>query len=413
MEPTELPAEDHSTGTTGKDPPAPITPPELHPKGLAEVAQVALKLGFTAFGGPAAHIAMLREETVIRRKWLTDAYFLDLVGATNLIPGPNSTEMVIHVGYLRAGWRGLVVAGMLFILPAATIVLALSWAYVQFGSTPAGEALLYGIKPVVIAVVAQALWGLGRTALRGPLLFGVGASAAALYLLGFNELIILFGGALLVLIVRTVRRLSPGQLRAAIAAPFAALPLTMIPASLLQSALVPVSLGTLFLTFLKIGAVLYGSGYVLLAFLRNDFVERLGWLSDQQLLDAIAVGQMTPGPVFTTATFVGFLVAGVPGAVLATVGIFLPAFVFVALLHPLVPRLRSYPWTAAMLDGVNVAAMGLMAAVTWLLGREAIVDPLTATIAIVTAFLLIRFRFNSAWLVLAGAIIGLAASQVR
>ena len=406
-------AEDYATGAMARRPLAPMPVPASQPDSLAEVARVALKLGLTAFGGPAAHIAMLREETVVRRKWLTDAYFLDLVGATNLIPGPNSTEMVIHVGYLRAGWRGLLLAGTLFILPAATIVLALAWAYVQFGSTPAGEALLYGIKPVVIAVVAQALWGLGRTALRGPLLFGVGASAAALYLLGFNELIILFGGALLVLIVRTVRRLSPGQLRAAIAAPFAALPLTMIPASLLQSALVPVSLGTLFLTFLKIGAVLYGSGYVLLAFLRNDFVERLGWLSDQQLLDAIAVGQMTPGPVFTTATFVGFLVAGVPGAILATVGIFLPAFVFVALLHPLVPRLRGNPWTAAMLDGVNVAALGLMAAVTWVLGRDAIVDPLTAAIAIAAALLLIRFRVNSTWLVLAGAIVGLAVNQLR
>jgi chromate transporter len=406
-------AEDDATGAMARRPLAPMPVPASQPDSLAEVARVALKLGLTAFGGPAAHIAMLREETVVRRKWLTDAYFLDLVGATNLIPGPNSTEMVIHVGYLRAGWRGLLLAGTLFILPAATIVLALAWAYAQFGSTPAGEALLYGIKPVVIAVVAQALWGLGRTALRGPLLFGVGASAAALYLLGFNELIILFGGALLVLIVRTVRRLSPGQLGAAIATPFAGLPLTMLQASLLQTATVPVSLGTLFLTFLKIGAVLYGSGYVLLAFLRNDFVERLGWLSDQQLLDAVAVGQMTPGPVFTTATFVGFLVAGVPGAILATVGIFLPAFVFVALLHPLVPRLRGNPWTAAMLDGVNVAALGLMAAVTWVLGRDAIVDPLTAAIAIAAALLLIRFRVNSTWLVLAGAIVGLAVNQLR
>src|SRR5215212_7408238 len=413
MDPHQPTTEHNSTGVTGTRSPTPIMPLALQPDGLAEVTRVALKLGVTAFGGPAAHIAMLREETVVRRQWLTDAYFLDLVGATNLIPGPNSTEMVIHVGYLRAGWRGLLLAGTLFILPAATIVLALAWAYAQFGSTPAGEALLYGIKPVVIAVVAQALWGLGRTALRGPLLFGVGASAAALYLLGFNELIIFFGGALLVLIVRTVRRLSPRQLRAAIAAPFAALPLTMIPASLLQSALVPVSLGTLFLTFLKIGAVLYGSGYVLLAFLRNDFVERLGWLTDQQLLDAVAIGQVTPGPVFTTATFVGYLVAGVPGAVLATVGIFLPAFFFVALLHPLVPRLRRNPWTAAMLDGVNVAATGLMAAVTLLLGREAIVDPLTAAITVIAALLLVRFRVNSAWLVLAGAVVGLAVNQLR
>jgi len=413
MEPHELPAEESSPGETGTRPLAPLPAPESHPDGLGEVAQVALKLGLTAFGGPAAHIAMLRQETVVRRQWLTDAYFLDLVGATNLIPGPNSTEMVIHVGYLRAGWRGLLVAGTLFILPAAMIVLTLAWAYVRFGATPAGEALLYGIKPVVIAVIAQALWGLGRTALKGPLLFGIGAAAAALYLFGINELAILFGSALVVLLVRAIQHLSPRQLGAAMTAPFAGLPLTMLPTLLLQTAPVPVSLTTLFLTFLKIGAVLYGSGYVLLAFLRNDFVERLGWLTDQQLLDAVAIGQMTPGPVFTTATFIGYLVAGVPGAVLATVGIFLPAFIFVALLHPLVPRLRRYPWTAAMLDGVNVAAMGLMAAVTWLLGRDAIVDSLTATIAIAAAVLLIRFRVNSAWLVLAGAIVGLAVNQLR
>ena len=412
IEPDGATIEDASSVATGTRPPTLIAPAPFQPGTLAEVARVALKLGVTAFGGPAAHIAMLREETVVRRQWLTDAYFLDLVGATNLIPGPNSTEMVIHVGYLRAGWRGLLVAGTLFILPAATIVLALGWAYVRFGTTPAGESLLYGIKPVVIAVVAQALWGLGRTALKGPLLLAIGTAAAALYLVGFNELVILFGSALLVLGARAAQHMSPRQLGTALATPVGGLPLAVLSDPLLQAP-VPVSLMTLFLTFLKIGAVLYGSGYVLLAFLRNDFVERLGWLTDQQLLDAVAIGQMTPGPVFTTATFVGYLVAGVPGAVLATVGIFLPAFIFVALLHPLVPRLRRYPWTAAMLDGVNVAAVGLMAAVTWLLGRDAIVDPLTAAVAIATAFLLIRFRVNSAWLVAAGAMVGLAASQLR
>jgi chromate transporter len=376
---------------------------------LAEVAQVALRLGFTAFGGPAAHIAMLREEVVTRRRWLSDEYFLDLIGATNLIPGPNSTEMVIHVGYLRAGWRGLIVGGALFILPAAVMVLALAWAYVQYGSTPAGESLLYGIKPVVIAVIAQALWGLGRTAIKGTFLLAVGVAAAALYLAGFNELAILFGGALLVLLVRAALRALPRSSGAAVALPFGALPLPALPALLLQTAVVPVSLTTLFLTFLKIGAVLYGSGYVLLAFLRGDFVERLGWLTDQQLLDAVAVGQFTPGPVFTTATFVGYLVAGVPGAVLATLGIFLPSFFFVAALHPLVPRLRRSPWTAALLDGVNVAVLGLMAGVAWQLGRDAIVDPLTALLALVAAALLIRFRVNSAWLVLGGGVIGLVA----
>lgn len=377
---------------------------------LAEVAQVALKLGFTAFGGPAAHIAMLREEVVSRRHWLSDEYFLDLVGATNLIPGPNSTEMVIHVGYLRAGWRGLIVAGACFILPAATIVLALAWAYVQYGSTPTGESLLYGIKPVVIAVIAQALWGLGRTAIKSVFLLAVGLAAAALYLLGFNELAILFGGAVLVFLVRTVLGALPRPPGAVAVLPIGALPLPELPALFLQSAVVPVSLTTLFLTFLKIGAVLYGSGYVLLAFLRGDFVERLGWLTDQQLLDAVAVGQFTPGPVFTAATFVGYLVAGVPGAILATLGIFLPSFAFVALLHPLVPRLRRYPWTAALLDGVNVAALGLMAGVAWQLCRDAIVDPLTALLALVAAVLLVRFRVNSAWLVLAGGAIGIAGS---
>jgi chromate transporter len=377
------------------------------------VAQVALKLGFTAFGGPAAHIAMLREEVVTRRHWLSDEYFLDLVGATNLIPGPNSTEMVIHVGYLRAGWRGLIVAGACFILPAATIVLALAWAYVQYGTTPAGASLLYGIKPVVIAVIAQALWGLGRTAIKGPFLVAVGLAAAALYLLGFNELAILFGGALLVLLVRTALGTLPRSPSAAAALPFGALSLPAIPALFLQSAVVPVTLTTLFLTFLKIGAVLYGSGYVLLAFLHGDFVERLGWLTDQQLLDAVAVGQFTPGPVFTAATFVGYLVAGVPGAILATLGIFLPSFAFVALLHPLVPRLRRSPWTAALLDGVNVAALGLMAGVAWQLGRDAIVDPLTALLALVAAILLVRFRVNSAWLVLGGGAIGILISFLQ
>jgi chromate transporter len=372
---------------------------------IGDVVQVALKLGFTAFGGPAAHIAMLREEAVVRRRWLSEQYFLDLVGATNLIPGPNSTEMVIHTGYLRAGWRGLIAAGTLFILPAAVMVLALAWAYVRYGSLPAAEWLLYGIKPVIIAVVGQALWGLARTALKGPLLVALGAGALALYLLGANEIAILFGGALLVFAVEMARRAGrrpPGAATLSLAG----LPLPALP-MLAAATAEPVTLTRLFLLFLKIGAVLYGSGYVLLAFLRNDFVVRTGWLTDQQLLDAIAIGQFTPGPVFTTATFVGYVVAGFPGAILATVGIFLPSFVFVALLHPLVPRLRKSPWTAALLDGVNVAALGLMAAVAWQLGRDAVVDWLTALLAVVAVILLIRYRINSVWLVLGGGLIGL------
>lgn len=376
-----------------------------NPDSLGEVARMALKLGFTAFGGPAAHIAMLREETVTRRGWLSDQYFLDLVGATNLIPGPNSTEMVMHTGQLRAGWRGLIVAGLLFILPAAGMVLAFAWAYVEYGSTPGVGWLLYGVKPVIIAVVAQALWGLFRTAVKGTLLAAVGAGALVLSLLGFNELVILFGGALLIFLLRLA--LEPRKPPSALSVgPVGWLSLPVL-AALAPQAVASVSLTTLFLLFLKIGSVLYGSGYVLLAFLRNDFVLRYGWLTDQQLLDAVAVGQFTPGPVFTTATFVGYLIAGFPGAILATVGIFLPSFLFVALLHPLVPRLRKQTWTAALLDGANVAALGLMAAVTWFLARDAIVDWPTILIAVVAAVLLIRFKVNSAWLVLGGGAIGL------
>ncbi len=367
---------------------------------VSEVALLALRLGFTAFGGPAAHIAMLRDEVVNRRKWVTDAHFLDLLGATNLIPGPNSTEMVIHIGQVRAGWRGMIAAGVCFIMPAALIVLACAWAYVQFGTLPAAEWLLYGIKPVIIAIVLQALWGLAKTAVKGPFLAAVGIAVLALYLVGLNELALLFGGGILVMLVRNAGRLTrPGRAGAF-------LPLGVaLPLAVAQAA--PVSLAQLFWSFLKIGAVLYGSGYVLLAFLRNEFVIRLGWLTDQQLLDAIAIGQFTPGPVFTTATFVGYVVGGLPGAALATIGIFLPSFVFVAAVNPLIPMLRRSPWMGGFLDGVNVAALGLMAAVVWKLGLSAVVDWLTALLAIVAAVLLFRFKLNSAWLVLGGGLIGL------
>ncbi len=371
---------------------------------LREVAWVAVKLGFTAFGGPAAHIAMLHEEAVVRRRWLGEQEFLDLVGATNLIPGPNSTEMVIHTGYRRAGWPGLVAGGALFILPAALLVLAFAWAYVRFGALPEVGWLLYGVKPVIIAVVGQALWSLGRVALRRPPLMALAAGAAALSLLGVNEIALLFGGALLAFLVERGARALRQPPALGVALPLAGL----LAPRLAAEGAAPFSLERMFLLFLKIGAVLYGSGYVLLAFLRTDFVERLHWLTDRQLLDAVAVGQFTPGPVFTTATFVGYLLGGLPGAALATLGIFLPAFVFVALLRPLVPRLRRTTWTAALLDGVNAAALGLMAAVTWQLGRAALVDLLTAGLAAAAAVLLIRYRVNSAWLVLAGGAIGIA-----
>jgi chromate transporter len=372
---------------------------------LLELAGLFLRLGFTAFGGPAAHIAMLRHEVVVRRKWLSDQEFLDLLGATNLIPGPNSTEMAIHIGARRAGWPGLMVAGACFILPAAFIVLSLAWAYVQFGATPQADAMLYGIKPVIMAIVVQALWGLARSAVKGPLLGAVGLAVLALYLLGVNELALLFGGGFLMLALHLARH---RRLRAPFAA--IALPAAAAPGLVEVVTATPVHLTQLFLVFLKIGAMLYGSGYVLLAFLRGDLVERLGWLTDQQLLDAVAVGQFTPGPLFTTATFIGYLVAGLPGAALATLGIFLPSFVFVAATHPLVPRLRSLSWAAGFLDGVNAAAVGLMAAVTLQLGRAAVVDLLTAALALGALALLLRFRLNSAWLVLAGGVIGLARS---
>jgi chromate transporter len=378
---------------------------------LGEVGALFLKLGFIAFGGPAAHIAMMRDEVVRRRKWVTDQQFLDLLGASNLIPGPSSTELAIYLGYTRAGPVGLLLAGVLFILPAMLIVLGFAWAYVQFGSTPPATALLYGIKPVIIAIIVQAIYGLVRTAVKTWLL-GIGVLLAiGLYFIGLSPLVPLLGIAVAVMLVENRGRLlSPGgpgpQSRASSLLP--ALPL--LRAAPLAAAATGFSLFTLFLTFLKIGATLYGSGYVLLAFLRDDFVDRLGWLTDQQILDAVAVGQFTPGPVFTTATFIGYVLGGLPGAGLATLGIFLPAFVFVALSGPLVPRIRRSPAAGAFLDGVNAASLALMAVVTWELGRAALVDPLTVALAVASGVVLLRFDINSAWLILGGGAIGLIAS---
>ena len=373
--------------------------------GAREVGQVArlfLKLGLIAFGGPAAHIALMREEIVRRRRWVSDERFLDLVGMANLIPGPTSTEVSIYLGYVRAGWPGLIVAGVCFIVPAMLLVLALAWLYVRYGATPSAAAALYGITPVIIAIVAQALWALGRTAVKGPVLGAIGLAVLTLALAGLNVLVLLLGGGVMVMLLRAAprARVATATLLATLAAPA----LAFGEAAGSKAA---VALGTLFLTFLKIGAVLYGSGYVLLAFLRSDFVDRLGWLTDRQLLDAVAVGQFTPGPVFTTATFIGYLLAGWPGALLATLAIFLPSFVLVAVSYPLLPHIRGSRWMSAFLDGVNVAAVGLMAAVTWQLARAAIVDVFTVVLAVVAAVLLLRTRLNSAWPVLGGATAGL------
>jgi chromate transporter len=374
---------------------------------LREVAILFLKLGWIAFGGPAAHIALMRQEVVARRKWLTDQQFLDLLGASNLIPGPTSTELAIYLGYARAGRLGLVLAGALFILPAMLLVLVFAWSYVRYGSTPQVASLLYGVKPVIIAVIVQAIYGLLRPAVKHWRLGLVVVFALALYLLGLNPLIPLFGLALLVMLVENRARFAhPGSSAAGNA-------MLVVPALPVVPGLTAVGVGaagsslvTLFLTFLKIGATLYGSGYVLLAFLRHDFVHRLHWLTDHQILDAIAVGQFTPGPVFTTATFVGYVTGGWPGAVVATIGIFLPSFVFVAIVYPFVPRLRASPWTAAFLDGANAAALGLMAAVAWQVGMTSIIDLLTAVLALVATVLLIRSQVNSAWLILGGAAVG-------
>ena len=381
---------------------------------LAEVAGLLLRLGFTAFGGPAAHIAMMRREIVERRKWIDDERFVDLLSVINLIPGPNSTQLAIYLGYLRAGWPGLIVAGICFIGPAMLIVLTLAWLYVRYGSLPQAGWLFYGIKAVVIAIIAQAVWGLCRTAIlkKGALPIILALLVLALYLLGINTLILLFGGGLLYGLVHWLERRRKGE-ALSIALPLflsnqrwqfrSASPLV----TLLAPAVMPVSLLTLFLTFLKIGATLYGSGYVILAFLRPDFVQGLGWLTDRQLLDAVSIGQFTPGPVFTTATFIGYLVAGFPGALLGTVGIFLPSFILVAIIHPLAPTLRRTPWTAAILDGVNVAAVALMGGVLFQLGQSALIDLLTWAIALIALIILLRFKINSAWLILAGAIIGM------
>jgi chromate transporter len=368
-------------------------------KRLIELALLFLKLGFTAFGGPAAHIGMLHDEVVKRRKWLDDQQFLDLLGATNLIPGPNSTEMCIHIGYLRAGWAGLIVAGTCFILPAMLIVMAIAWAYVQYGATPAAGWLLYGIKPVVIAIILKALWELGQKAVKGVMTALVGVAVFGLYFLRFNEIFLLFAGGLLVMLVANLKRLKTSEIKLLLP------PLTLLGLPVVAST--AFSLPVLFLTFLKIGSVLYGSGYVLLAFLRADFVDRLGWLTDQQLIDAIAVGQITPGPLFTSATFIGYILGGVPGAVLGTLGIFLPAFVFVAISNPLIPKMRQSPWLSSLLDGVIIASLGLMAAVTVEIARAALVDPLTIGLALVALVLLLRFKLNATWLVLGGALVGL------
>ena len=372
------------------------------PGPLRELAVTFLRLGLTAFGGPAAHLALMQDEFVRRRRWVTAEEFLDLVGAASLIPGPSSTEVAIFLGHRRAGLAGLVLAGTCFILPAALIVTGLAWAYVRFGTLPSGAGLLRGVEPVVVAILAQALWAFGRTALKSAWLALLGAGVLALALAGASPLLLLvLAGA-----ASLAARRRPGALPA-VAVPLAPLALAA------PSAAGVATVGQLFLVFLKAGSVVFGSGYVLLAFLRGDLVERLGWLTEAQLVDAVAVGQVTPGPVFTTATFIGYLLLGPAGAAAATAAIFLPSFLLVAVSGPLVPRLRRSPAASAFLDGVNAASLGLMAAAGLALGRGALVGPLGVAMGAASLVLLIRYRVSATWLVAGGAALGLAAAVLR
>jgi chromate transporter len=345
------------------------------PSGRADLRALAAlftKLGLIGFGGPAAHIALMREEVVRRRGWMAEEEFLDLLGAANLLPGPNSTELAIHVGRRQAGLAGLVVAGVCFIAPGMLLVMTCAWAYVRFGRLPAVIGGLNGAKPVVLAVVAAAVAGFARTALRPRGAPAAAAVALGLAAFGVHELLVLLAAGLVALAVRVPARRAPATTTASVA-PMA---LLVAPSG--------AGLAWLFLYFLKIGAVLYGSGYVLLSFLRGDLVERTGLLSQTQLLDAVVVGQVTPGPLFTTATFIGYLLHGTTGGVVATVGIFLPAFLLVGVSGRLVPWIRRTPPARAFLDGVNAGSVALMAVVTWVLGQGALTTPLAWTITLLT-----------------------------
>lgn len=393
---------------------------------MGEVARYFFRLGCIAFGGPAAHLALMRRELVRERRWATDQELMDLLGAANLIPGPNSTELAMLLGAKRAGWRGLFPAGFAFIFPAVAIVLAIAWAYVRYGGTPAGEGLIAGIQPFILAIIVQAIWGLRGAAVKGRATAVMGAAVLILAVLGVSQVLLIFGAGLAMVLFRAVTPRPPGgqpdrwrPLRsggglanaarrgrgvvrriARAASPvrgfamFAAVP-------------APYSAWDLLLVFLKIGTVLYGGGYVLAAFLQVDLVDQRHWLTDQQVIDAIAVGQFTPGPLFSSATFAGYIVDGWRGALLATVGIFLPSFVLVTVTHPLVPKLRQWSWTAPFLDGVNVAALALMALVTMTLAQSTLDNAFAISLFAIATTVLLRFNPNSAWLVLAGAAVGL------
>jgi chromate transporter len=390
---------------------------QISSKPTRDLISLFLRLGFTAFGGPAAHIALMKDEVVTRRSWMTEAEFLDLLGATNLIPGPNSTQMAIHIGYRRAGWLGLIAAGVCFIVPAALIVLLCAWAYQRYGGLPQAQAVLYGVKPVIIAIVAYSLRGLIRTALKSRFHIAIGVAALAAALLGGDVLLVLFGAGATTAVAEWSRRRDRDATRGLVQVFVAAAAVIALPSALVRLFVsrspVPYSEPALFTFFLKVGMTLYGGGYVLIAFLRDGLVHDWQWLTEAQLLDAIAVGQFTPGPLFTTATFVGYLTGGFSGALIGTVAIFLPSFVLVGISGPVVPLLRRSKMAGAFLDGVNVAALALMAAVTVQLARTALVDVWTIAIALISLLVLLRFRINFVWLILAGGLVGAAIYLAR
>jgi chromate transporter len=369
------------------------------PVKLAELAFAFLKLGTIAFGGPAAHIAMMEDEFVRKRQWITHAEFLDRLGAANLIPGPSSTEVAIFIGYSARGFPGLLIAGGCFIIPAMVLVTAIAAAYVRYASLPQVAGILFAVKPVVIAIVVQALWNLGRKAVKSKLLAFAGIVALPLSFLGIDPLIVLAATGMIAAGSLLIRKANQPSLHV--------LPVAWFGFGAAALDTVPVSVLRLFLAFLKIGAIIFGSGYVLLVFLRTEFITKLHWLTEHQLIDAVAVGQFTPGPVFTTATFIGYLVAGIPGALSATLGIFLPGFILVAISGPLIPKIRRSPLASAILDGVVVGSLALMAIVAWQLGRSAIVSWLTLLLAVVSFFLLVRFKISPAWLIGGAAIVGI------
>jgi chromate transporter len=371
---------------------------------LFGVAGLFLRLGVTAFGGPVEHVALMEQEVVVKRGWISRAEFLDLLGIVNLIPGPNSAEMAMFIGYRRAGRLGFLLGGVCFILPAALIVGVIAWVYVNFGKVSLAEDLFYGIKPVVIAVVVQAMWNLGRAAVKTPLLAVVGVGAATLSCFAVNPFLVLLAAGAFML---TFRAASQPKGSVACLSPLlgATSEFPLLSTAGVASSF---SLWPLFLFFLKVGFVMFGSGYVMLAFLRTDLVEHWHWLTEGQLLDAVAAGQFTPGPLLTTATFIGYVLGGPRAALVATVAVFLPSFVLVTISGPLVPRLRRSRLARAFLDGVNVALLALMAVVTWQLGRVALVDWLTVSLAVAAVVWLLCYRVNSTWLILGGAALGLS-----